>query len=62
MDTLVLFHTCPHPLNPQTDYPYKNVEYQILKSDEVSDDDICKNSCSENQRGFENNRLYHFGV
>ena len=62
MDTLVLFHTCPHPLNPQTEYPYNDVEYQLLKSDEVSDDDLCKNSCSENQRGFENNRLYHFGV
>lgn len=62
MDTLVLLHTCPHPLNPQTDYPYHEVEYQILKAAEISDDDVCKNSCSENQRGFENNRLYHLGL
>lgn len=62
IDTLVLLHTCPHPLNPQTDYPFNAVEYQILQSDPISDDDYCKNSCDENQRGFENNRLYHLGL
>lgn len=62
IDTLVLLHTCPHPLNPQTDYPFNAVEYQILQSAPVSDDDYCKNSCAENQRGFENNRIYHLGL
>lgn len=62
MDTIVLLHTCPHPLNPATDYPFKPVEYQIFKSAEVSKDDFCKNACAENQRGFENNRLYHLGL
>ena len=61
MDTIVLFHTCPHPLNPATEYPFKPVEYQILESEPMTDDDFCKNLCSENQRGFENNRLYHLG-
>jgi len=59
MDTLVLFHTCPHHLNPATEYPLKPVKYQIIKSETVSDDDLCKNACAENQRGFENNRIYH---
>jgi len=62
MDTLVLMHTCPHPLNPATSYPFKDIEYQILKSDAVAENDFCKNSCAENQRGFENNRLYYLGV
>lgn len=62
MDTLVLLHTCPHPLNPAESYPFKPVEYQIKKSAPVAEDDFCKNSCGENQRGFENNRLYHLGL
>jgi len=62
MDTIVLLHTCPHPLNPATDYPFKPVEYQIMTSEAVSEDDLCKNACSENQRGFENNRLYYLGL
>lgn len=62
MDTLVLFHTCPHPLDSASEYPQFEIEYQILPSEPVSDDDECKNSCSENQRGYENNRIYHLGL
>ncbi|MBX2847672.1 MAG: urea carboxylase-associated family protein [Acidiferrobacterales bacterium] len=59
MDTLVIFNTCPHPMNPLKDYPRKPIEYQICKSAPISDDDECMNSCDENQRGFQNNALYH---
>ncbi|EWH09054.1 urea carboxylase-associated protein 2 [Catenovulum agarivorans DS-2] len=62
MDTLVLFHTCPHPLSSSTEYPQFEVEYQILTSAPIAEDDLCKNSCPENQRGYENNRLYHLGL
>jgi urea carboxylase-associated protein 2 len=62
MDTIVLLHTCPHPLNPETEYPFKPVEYQILQSEPIAEDDLCKNACAENLRGFENNRLYHLGL
>jgi uncharacterized protein YcgI (DUF1989 family) len=62
MDTIVLMHTCPHPLNQANDYPFKPVAYQIIKSAPVAEDDLCKNACPENQRGFENNRLYHLGL
>jgi urea carboxylase-associated protein 2 len=62
MDTLVLMHTCPHPLNPASDYPQKPVSYQIAKAAPVAEDDLCRNSRPENQRGFENNRLYHIGL
>lgn len=62
MDTIVLFHTCPHPLNDSAQYPEFEVEYQIFSSATVTDDDLCKNSCAENQRGYENNRLYHLGL
>lgn len=61
MDTLVLFHTCPHPLNPAEAYPRKPVAYQLAKADPVLHDDYCMNSRPENQRGFRNNSLYLYG-
>ncbi len=60
MDTLILLHTCPHPMNTATEYPKKPVTYQIRKSAPVTKDDYCMNSRPENQRGFQNNALYHF--
>tara|TARA_R110000782_G_scaffold124850_23_gene216408 strand:- start:8014 stop:8754 length:741 start_codon:yes stop_codon:yes gene_type:complete len=59
MDTLVLFHTCPHPLNNAADYPKQSLGYQIRKAGPVTDDDLCMNSRPENQRGFKNNAIYH---
>ena len=61
MDTLVLLHTCPHPLNPAQEYPRKPVSYQIIQGAEVAEDDFCMNLCGENQRGFQNNRIFHLG-
>lgn len=62
MDTLVVLHTCPHPLNPATEYPKKPVSYQLCSSAAVVDDDLCKNHCPENQRGFKNTELYNLGL
>jgi urea carboxylase-associated protein 2 len=59
MDTLVLLHTCPHPLNPAGEYPRKPLAYQIFDATPITDGDPCKFHCAENHRGFENNRLYH---
>ena len=61
MDTLVLLHTCPHPLNPAAEYPRHAIQYQIRQAAPVAEDDLCKNSCAENQRGFKNNEIYHLG-
>ena len=32
MDTLVLLHTCPHPLNPAAEYPRAPIRMQLRKS------------------------------
>jgi len=61
MDTLVVFHTCPHPMNSAKEYPKRPVIYQIRKADAVSKDDYCRNFCDENQRGFKNTEIYNFG-
>lgn len=62
MDTLVLLHTCPHPLNPAEEYPRKPVTYQIREAEPVREDDYCRNYRPENQRGFKNTELYHLGL
>lgn len=62
MDTLVILHTCPHPMNMAPDYPRHALTYRIFKAEPVGADDPCMNACPENQRGFQNNRLYHAGL
>jgi len=59
MDTLVLMHTCPHPLNPAPEYPSRAVSIRLTRAPAVAVDDFCRNSRPENARGFANNDLYH---
>ncbi len=59
MDTLVVFTTCPHPMNPAKDYPFKPVEFSVYEAEPVAEDDACLTSREENSRGFENNRRFH---
>ncbi len=61
MDTLVLLHTCPHPLNPVEEYPRKAIKYQIIQGEPVTNDDYCMNFRPENERGFKNNEIFHLG-
>lgn len=62
MDTLVVMHTCPHPLHPAGDYPRKPVQLVFERADEIAEDDACLNHCPENRRGFDNNHLYLIGM
>lgn len=62
MDTLVLMHACPHPLNTEKEYPFKPVQIELGEADPVSHDDYCKNFRPENQRGFQNNQLYYLAA
>lgn len=61
MDTLVLLHTCPHPLDPTPGYPRRPVVYQYFAAPPPAADDYCRTFRPENGRGFENNRIYHLG-
>ena len=62
MDTLVLMHTCPHPLDASPEYPRKPIEYAVGIAPPVADDDPCRLSREENGRGFRNNALYLMGT
>lgn len=61
MDTIVVYHTCPHPLNPAAAYPRKPVTYEIRRADPVSLNDVCRTSREENERAFQNTMLYRVG-
>lgn len=61
MDTLVLMHTCPHPLEAAAVYPRKPVRFEMFDGPPAPTNDACRNSASENGRGFQNNRLFHAG-
>jgi uncharacterized protein YcgI (DUF1989 family) len=58
MDTLVLFHTCPHPLNTAPTYPRVPVRYELGEAAPVSSDDFCRNFRPENARGFITTEFY----
>jgi uncharacterized protein len=58
MDTLVLMHTCPHPLNPAQVYPAKPIRFETMTV--PGEPDLARHlNRPENVRGLENNRLYH---
>jgi urea carboxylase-associated protein 2 len=59
MDTLVLFHTCPHPLDPSSTYPKKAIGFELFEGPAADKADACRLSAPENGRGYENNRIFH---
>jgi uncharacterized protein len=59
MQTLVLLHTCPHPLNLAGEYPRRAVQLHFSQAPAVTDEDYCRNSRPENARGFANTEFYH---
>lgn len=59
MDTLVVMHTCPHPLNNSAEYPRADIKVELGAAEAIAEDDLCLNSRPENARGFANNALYH---
>jgi urea carboxylase-associated protein 2 len=58
MDTLVLMHTCPHPMNPAASYPRCAVRVTLAPAAPAGADDFCRNFRPENGRGFANTELY----
>ncbi|HZZ13931.1 MAG TPA: urea amidolyase associated protein UAAP1 [Paraburkholderia sp.] len=63
MDTLAAFSSAPHPLNSSSGYSpraVKLIAYRAYATDAaVPADDLCRNACPENGRGFVNtDRLY----
>lgn len=63
--TLVLIHTCPHPLNAASEFPQSGaISYSFGYTESKGTDkgDLCGSSHPENVRGFKNNALYALSV
>ena len=61
MDTLAVFSCAPHPLNPAAHYDPAPVLISAYTAAPVTADDICRTSCAQNSRGYENNARYYLG-
>ena len=61
MQTLVVLHTCPHPLNTVSEYPRRPIGYSLSLANPVPANDLCLTSREENGRGFKNNQLFSLG-
>jgi uncharacterized protein len=52
MNTLVVLSNTPHPLDPTSKYTAKPVHIGVRWAEPVAENDACKTSCPENERGF----------
>jgi len=59
MDTLVVISTSPHPLDPKKEYKPAAIKLTVKKTGDVPADDVCRNHCSQNERGFINTERYY---
>jgi uncharacterized protein len=58
MNVLVVLSNTPHPLDPAKTYAPPAIDLQIFQTGIVGTNDICRLSCPENQRGFQNTEIY----
>ena len=54
MNTLVILDTCQHRLDFTSTYNPRSIDLQIRRTPAPGPDDLCRNSCPENTRGFIN--------
>ena len=59
MDTLIALSSAPHPLDPAPLYAPKCMQIMAWHSGTAGQDDPCRMSCPENQRGFANTELVY---
>jgi urea carboxylase-associated protein 2 len=52
MDTLLVFNTCQHPMDPEPRYNPKRAHIAVWKSNAPAADDPCRTACPENARAF----------
>lgn len=59
MHALVAVSTCQHPLDPTPTYQPKEVHLIAWRSGPAPRNDMCRNLCEENQRGFYNTEVLY---
>lgn len=54
MNVLVVVSNCPHVMHPATEYKPKPIQLTIWKSPAPAENDLCRTSCPEAIRAFQN--------
>jgi uncharacterized protein YcgI (DUF1989 family) len=59
MHALVVVASCQHPLDPSPAYAPRAAHLIAWRSGPASRNDVCRNLCEENQRGFYNTEVLY---
>ena len=59
MNVLLVLSTAPHPLDTKISYQPSAVNLSIYHAGNALQEDICRNSCTQNARGFINTERYY---
>ena len=59
MDVLLALSTAPHPLDPRATYEPGKVGLVAWQSGAAGLDDLCRNACPENRRGYANTDIIY---
>lgn len=59
MNVLLVVSAAPHPLDPKNIYQPASVKLSAQYAAPMQRDDICRNSCEQNARGFINTERYY---
>jgi urea carboxylase-associated protein 2 len=54
MNVLLVLSTCPHVLDPAPEWAPRPVQVRIARVPAPGPEDVCRQSCPENARGFAN--------
>ena len=58
MDCLVFLSNSPHGLDATESYQPADIQLKLFKALPLAEHDVCRDSCPQNQRGFQNNNRY----
>jgi urea carboxylase-associated protein 2 len=59
MNVLVVLSTAPHPLDTATAYQPSDVLLSAWHAGNAAEDDVCRKTCEQNQRGFINTERFY---
>ena len=59
MNVLVVLSTAPHPLDTAATYKPSDVLLSAWHAGNAEEDDVCRNACEQNQRGFTNTERFY---
>lgn len=59
MDCLVFLSSAPHALDNSSEYAPADIQLSLFKALPLQQTDVCRDSCPQNQRAFQNNNRYY---